>query len=68
MKHRWLLIAAWFVALFVFNVAYHWSQNSGQTPLYITLAGLGAMTTPLQLLLSAAVVIGLMKRKPMADR
>jgi hypothetical protein len=56
------------VALFVFNVAYHWSQNSGQTPLYITLAGLGAMTTPLQLLLSAAVVIGLMKRKPMADR
>ncbi|HYL86528.1 MAG TPA: hypothetical protein VE263_20050 [Candidatus Angelobacter sp.] len=70
MKHRWLWILAWFLALLVFNVAHHWNQNADKNALYIFLEALGWITSPVQFVLSAVVVSGIVlsKRKPMAER
>jgi 1,4-dihydroxy-2-naphthoate octaprenyltransferase len=70
MKHRWLWVLVWFAALLVFNAANHWNQNADKNTLYVFLEALGWMTSPVQLLLSAAVISGIAfsKRKPMAER
>jgi hypothetical protein len=70
MKHRWPLILAWFAALFVFNIASHWSQNVDKNALYVFLEALGQITSPAQLLLSAVIISGVVfsKRKPMGER
>lgn len=59
-KYRGLGILAWFIALFIFNVASHWSQNADKGGLYILLQALGQLTTPVALILSAAVVYGIL--------
>jgi len=60
MRDKGLWVLAWFIALFLFGVASHWSQNADKNGLYIFLEGLGQMTTPVKLLLSAAVVYGIL--------
>jgi hypothetical protein len=59
-RFRGLWILAWFIALFIFNVASHWSQNADKNSLYIFLEALGQLTTPVKLVLSAAVVYGIL--------
>lgn len=70
MKHRWLWIPAWFAALLVFNVVFHWTQFADKNALYVFLDALGEITTPIELFLSVVVILGiaLSRRKPMADR
>ena len=58
-KYKGIWIFAWFVALLIFNIANHWTQNADKTLLYIFLSALGQLTSPLQLLLSVAVVYGI---------
>ena len=57
---RSLWIAGWFGAFLSFNVASHWSQNAGNSGLYIFLEALGRLTTPAELLISALVVSGIL--------
>jgi hypothetical protein len=64
-KYRGLWILAWFIALFIFNVASHWSQNADKNGLYILLEALGQLTTPVKLVLSAAVVYGILSNGEM---
>lgn len=52
-------IVGWFVGLLIFNIASRWSQNLDKNDLFIFLEALGRLTTPLELLLSAAVVYGI---------
>jgi gamma-glutamylcyclotransferase len=70
MKHRALLIIGWFLVLAVFNILSHRTENAGNTPVYIFLKSLGEATSPVELLLSVVVVLGiaLSKRKPLEDR
>jgi hypothetical protein len=70
MKHRWLWIFMWIVALLVFNVASNWNQNADKNALFIILEAIGEITSPVQFLLSAVVVgaIAFSNRKPMAER
>jgi hypothetical protein len=68
MKHRWLWILGWFAVLSVFNAASHWNQNADKNTLYIFLVAISQITNPLQLLLSAAVILAVLRRKPMAER
>jgi hypothetical protein len=70
MKHRWLWILGWLVALLVFNVASHWKQKVDKNALYVFLEGLGWITSSVQLVLSAVVISGIVfsKRKPMPER
>jgi hypothetical protein len=69
-KNRGLLIIGWFALLIAWNIATHWTENTGNNGLYIFLQALGYLTTPIELLLSAAVISGIVfsKRKPMGDR
>ena len=59
-RHRGLLVPGWFIALLIFNIALHWSENAGQSSLYVFLSALGWLTTPVELVLSAAVVYGIL--------
>jgi ribosomal protein S6E (S10) len=59
MNYKGLWVSAWFVALLIFNVANHWTQNADKNTLYIFLSALGQLTSPLQLLLSVAIVYGI---------
>jgi len=70
MKHKWLWILGWFAVLLVFNVASHRSQDADKNALYVFLEALGQITSPVQMILSACVVLGIAfsKRKPMAER
>jgi len=67
-QYRGLWILAWFVALLIFNVWSHWSQNGDKNALYTFLEALGQLTTPLELLLSAAVVGGILSRRKAKTR
>ena len=55
---RSLWIIGWFAGLLTFNIASHWSQNADKNGLFIFLEALGRLTSPVELLLSAAVVYG----------
>jgi hypothetical protein len=70
MKHRWLWVIGWFVALILWNMGSHWSQNADKNGTYIFLEAVGNTTSPIELLLSVVVVLGIVlsKRKPMAER
>jgi hypothetical protein len=65
---RSLWIIGWFAGLLTFNIASHWSQNADKNGLFIFLEALGRLTSPVELLLSAAVVYGVLSsgasRKP----
>lgn len=50
----------WFASLLIFNIASHWSRNLDKNGLFIFLEALGRLTTPLELLVSAAVVYGIL--------
>lgn len=60
LRRRSLWIAVWFAALFAYNIASHWPQNSEKSPLFIFLNALSMLTTPLNLLLSLFVVGGIL--------
>jgi hypothetical protein len=65
-RYRGFWILAWFVALLIYNVASHWSQNGDKNALFIYLQALGQLTSPLELVLSVAIVYGILsngKRK-----
>lgn len=62
MKLSGWLIPTWFIALLVYNVWAHWSQNVDKGSLYILWEAIGQLTTPIELLLSAAVVYGILSR------
>jgi zinc ribbon protein len=62
-KYRGLWILAWLIALLIFNVVSHWSQNAENNSLYIFLEALGRLTSPLELVLSAAVVFGILSSR-----
>jgi Na+/citrate or Na+/malate symporter len=70
MKHRGLLIFGWFAVLLIYNAASHWSENANKNLLFVLLQAIGYITTPMQLILSAVVVSGIIlsKRKPMSER
>lgn len=53
-------IVGWFVGVLIFNIASHWSQNVGKNGLFIFLEALGRLTTPVELLLSAVAVYGIL--------
>lgn len=53
-------IVGWFTGLLIFNVASHWSLNGDKNGLFIFLEALGRLTTPVELLLSAVVVYGIL--------
>ena len=55
-QYRGLWIVAWFIALLIYKVASHWSQNADKSALYIFLEALGRMTSPESLALSALVI------------
>ncbi len=57
---RGLWVVGWFVGLLIFNIASHWSQDLDKSGLLVFLEALGRLTTPLELLLSAAVVYGIL--------
>jgi WD40 repeat protein len=59
-KHRGLWILAWFLALFIFNVVSHWSQNADKSGLYVFVEALQQLTTPEMLALSAVVVYAIL--------
>jgi hypothetical protein len=61
-RHRGLLVLAWFIALLIFNIALHWSENAGQSVLYIFPSALDWFTSPGELVLSAAVVYGILSK------
>jgi hypothetical protein len=65
-KNRGLLIIGWFALLMAWNIVTHWTENTDKSYLYILLQALGYLTTPIELLLSAAVISGIVfsKRKP----
>ena len=66
---RWWLIVGWFVVLYLWQMWAVWSAEASSG--YNALRALGRMTTPLNLLLSAVVVVLILrwgKRKPLADR
>ena len=52
-----LLFATWLIALLIFNVLFHWAHNTGSSDLYILADAVSQVTTPIQLLLSFAVLI-----------
>lgn len=56
---RGLWIVGWFAGLLIFNITSHWSQNADRNGLFIFLEGLGRLTSPVELLLSAVVVYGI---------
>lgn len=55
-----LWIVGWFIGLLIFNIASHWSQSADKNGLFIFLEALGRLTTPVELLLSAIVVYGIL--------
>jgi hypothetical protein len=59
-KYRGLWILAWFIALFIFNLASHWAQYADRSGLYIFVEALQQLTTPAKLLVSAFVVYGIL--------
>jgi hypothetical protein len=63
-KYRFLwMIPVWYVALLLYNGWSHWSQDADKNTLYKFAAAIGQLTTPLELLLSAAVVYTILSRK-----
>jgi len=67
-KYRGLWILTWFIGLLIFNVGSHWSQNADKNALYIFLEALGQLTSPLELLLSAAIVVGILSGRKVKTR
>ena len=61
---RWSLIVGWFVALYVWDLSSVWgavpSESGG---LYVCLGALLRFTKPVEILLSAAVIVLILKWK-----
>lgn len=55
-----LWIVGWFIGLLIFNIASHWSQNADKNGLFIFLEALSRLTSPTELVVSAAVVYGIL--------
>ena len=66
--YSFLLILLWFAALLLVNVWSLWSQNTDKSSLYIFLEALSRMTSPLELLLSIAVVGGILSSRKSQPR
>jgi hypothetical protein len=61
---RWWLIVGWFVALYVWNLSSVWGavpSESGE--LYVCVGALSPLTRPVEILLSAAVIVLILKWK-----
>ncbi|MEI9968199.1 MAG: hypothetical protein WDM87_06075 [Terracidiphilus sp.] len=67
-KYRILWIPAWFIALLLYNLWSQWSHNAGKGSLYIFSAAIEQLTTPLELLLSAAAVYSVLSRSKKQPR
>ncbi len=60
-RYRFLwMIPVWYIALLLYNEWSHWSQNADKSNLYKFAAAIAQLTTPIELLLSAAVVYAIL--------
>ena len=67
-RHKTLSILGWFLALLIFNVAFHWRKNAANNGLYIFLEAIGYLTTPVEIVASAAAVYGIVsKHRPKSN-
>jgi hypothetical protein len=63
-SRRWWLIVGWFVALYVWNLSSVWgSVPSESGGLYVCLCSLSRLTKPVEILLSAAVIVLILEWK-----
>jgi hypothetical protein len=60
---RWQLIVGWFLLLFLWNLYFVWSSvASGSNFIYVCLRALSECTTPAKILLTAAVIVLIVKK------
>jgi tetratricopeptide (TPR) repeat protein len=64
-RQRALSILGWFLALLLFNIAFHWRQNANKNGLYIFLEAIDYLTIPVELVMSAVVVYGIASKRPL---
>jgi len=65
---RWVLVVLWFAALFVWNIVTKWSVHPDASFGYKCLEAIGYMTSLIELLLSAVVMLVIWKQKPLSER